>query len=997
MAEYLSFELDKNFVDTYKNVEPNWGFPIGGGNSLGEITYLRTYSRLDENGDFAPAGEKERWYQTCQRVIEGMYSIMKDHCMTGKTPWKEDKAQRSAQEAYDRMFNFKWLPPGRGIWMMGTRFVAEEGSSSLQNCSHLSSRSMADDPALIFERLMEQSMLGVGVGYDTDGAELGLKLAPENEQSEPFVIDDSRQGWYESLGALIRYWFNFDLPRPEFDYSQIRPKGSPIKRFGGIAPGPQPLIDLHKDVDRICRSYAETGRTVDSRFIVDIANLVGVCVISGNVRRSALLSLGDADDKDFINLKRYDLPENEDRAAWGWMSNNSVKATIDDDLSHLTDSIAVNGEPGIIWLDLARQYGRLSDPLNNIDHRVSGVNPCQPAWAPVITEQGISTIGKISPGDKIWSETGWTTVVDKWSTGMKPVFQYETTAGRFYGTENHRLVSGEEKIPASECDVVDLLSGPENIQVDKWDPQVVMDGLVFGDGTVHAASSNLVLLNVGGHDSDYFNDPLLVRLIKDRRPGVGDFVWEVETTIEPSEIPKTYERRVPDRFFYADQSTVAAFLRGLYSANGSVVGKGRVTLKASSRDVIERVQIMLSSLGIRSYYTTNLSSKVMFSNGEYECKESYDLNISVDRARFARMIGFVQEYKNEKLQPYLEKSGRTKTSFDVKSVTHLGDEEVFDITVDNDPHTYWTGGLNVSNCSEQSLENFEMCTLVESFPTNHESIEDFLRTLKFAYLYGKAVTLLPTHWPETNEVMTRNRRIGTSISGLAEFVEKKGWGELRNWMDTGYNEVRKWDHVYSEWLGVRESIKTTTIKPSGTVSILSGCTPGVHWPTHSTYVRRIRFGDNDPMVPILIDAGYHAEYDKFDSGTVIVSFPVRGNDVRVQEDVSIWEKAELAALAQAWWSDNMVSCTLSFKEEEKGQVGPVIDAFSGRFKSISFLPITEDGAYEQMPYEAISDIRYEDLAEEVSPLNLASIYGGNALDAAGESGCTTDICELKSS
>jgi hypothetical protein len=99
-------------------------------------------------------------------------------------------------------------------------------------------------------------------------------------------------------------------------------------------------------------------------------------------------------------------------------------------------------------------------------------------------------------------------------------------------------------------------------------------------------------------------------------------------------------------------------------------------------------------------------------------------------------------------------------------------------------------------CAEQSLESFEMCTLVETYLNRHEDLEDYKRTLKFAYLYAKTVTLLPTHWEETNAIMQRNRRIGTSMSGVANFADNQGLPALRQWMDEGYKTIQKYDEVY---------------------------------------------------------------------------------------------------------------------------------------------------------------------------------------------------------
>ncbi|MFW5794992.1 MAG: hypothetical protein ACOCV1_05870 [Bacillota bacterium] len=100
----MLFKLKDTFIDNYKNKDPNFGF-----NGLGKLTYHRTYSRLKENG------EKEEWYETIRRVIEGTYSIQKEHIEKYNLGWDENKAQESAQEMYDRMFSMKFLPPGRGL------------------------------------------------------------------------------------------------------------------------------------------------------------------------------------------------------------------------------------------------------------------------------------------------------------------------------------------------------------------------------------------------------------------------------------------------------------------------------------------------------------------------------------------------------------------------------------------------------------------------------------------------------------------------------------------------------------------------------------------------------------------------------------------------------------------------------------------------------------------------------------------------------------------
>jgi adenosylcobalamin-dependent ribonucleoside-triphosphate reductase len=300
-------------------------------------------------------------------------------------------------------------------------------------------------------------------------------------------------------------------------------------------------------------------------------------------------------------------------------------------------------------------------------------------------------------------------------------------------------------------------------------------------------------------------------------------------------------------------------------------------------------------------------------------------------------------------------------------------------------------------CAEQSLESYEMCTLVETYLNRHTDVEDFKRTLKFAYLYAKTVTLLPTHWEETNAIMQRNRRIGTSISGIANFADNKGLPVLRQWMDEGYAVVKKYDSVYSEWLGIRESIKTTTVKPSGTVSILAGESPGAHWsPGGEYFMRAIRFGNDDPQLALFRMANYTVEpAAENPEHTSVVYFPIKASAKRAEKDVSIYEKMNLAATAQRYWSDNSVSVTISFNPDtEANDIEKVLHMYDGSLKTVSFLP-SGNFTYKQMPYTQITKEEYEDAQGKLFPIDFAGIYGGMGIDGVGESYCVTDACEIK--
>ena len=298
-------------------------------------------------------------------------------------------------------------------------------------------------------------------------------------------------------------------------------------------------------------------------------------------------------------------------------------------------------------------------------------------------------------------------------------------------------------------------------------------------------------------------------------------------------------------------------------------------------------------------------------------------------------------------------------------------------------------------CVEQSLESYELCCLVETFPCNHEDLEDYLRTLKFAYLYAKTVTLGQTHWPETNRVLLRNRRIGCSLSGIAQFITQRGLNELKGWLERGYEEIESWDKIYSDWLCVPLSIKKTSIKPSGTVSLLAGATPGVHYPESRFYIRRMRLSKRSKLIKPLKSAGYKIEPAYGDEkNTVVVEVPIDvGEGIRTVNEVSMWEQLSLAAFIQRYWADNQVSATITFDPDVEGdQIAHALNYFQYMLKGVSFLPKLNDGtAYPQMPYEEIDEKTYVKMLSKLKKLDFSHVEGN---EAVVEKFCDGEACEI---
>jgi ribonucleotide reductase alpha subunit len=629
---------------------------------LGYFTYKRTYARPVEGTE-----RTEEFWETCLRVVEGVYNIQKIHCRTYLLPWNEPKAQKSAQEMFERMWAFKFTPPGRGLWMMGTDLVYEKGSAALNNCAFASTEDIDVDFAAPFCFLMDMSMLGVGVGGDTRGKGK-VRIQTPRYTDDPYVVADSREGWVDLIRTVLNSFVGKGQYPKNIDYSQVRRRGTPIKGFGGIASGPQPMIDLVESLTKLLTPWEGGSYKITSTQIVDVFNYIGKCVVAGGIRRTAEIMFGEPDDREFVTLKQ-DKEALMDRR---WASNNSVFGTVGMDYTEVAESIAVNGEPGIIWLDNMRRFSRMGKPADNKDMRVMGSNPC----------------------------------------------------------------------------------------------------------------------------------------------------------------------------------------------------------------------------------------------------------------------------------------------------------------------------------SEQSLESFELCCLVETFPANHEDLEDYKRTLKFAYLYAKTVTLVPTHDARTNAVTQRNRRIGCSQSGIVQAMNKLGRREYLRWCDKGYDYIQDLDILYSEWLCVGLSKKTTSVKPSGTVSLLAGSTPGIHYPHSEHYIRRIRVQNTSPLVQACVEAGYEVEADSYSDDTSVVSFPVKEEHfVKGKDDVTLWEQFANAADLQRHWADNQVSITVTFHKAEAKDIKTCLETYETDLKSISMLPLADsDHGYVQPPYEAINEDRYWEMMAKITPLNLESTETHDI--SAEDKFCDGDTCTI---
>ena len=296
-------------------------------------------------------------------------------------------------------------------------------------------------------------------------------------------------------------------------------------------------------------------------------------------------------------------------------------------------------------------------------------------------------------------------------------------------------------------------------------------------------------------------------------------------------------------------------------------------------------------------------------------------------------------------------------------------------------------------CAEQSLASYETCCLAEVFLPNITSKEEFLEVITMLYRICKHSLALPAHHKETEDIVHKNMRMGIGLTGVLQASE-----EQKSWMDEGYKHLRDYDKRYSEIHGFKPSIKLTTVKPSGTLSLLPGVTPGVH-PGYAQYMyRRIRIASESPLLDVCRKHGYPIEFQKNldgsdDYNTQVVTFPFSYPEgTKLESDMTaLTQLAEVRKL-QEKWSDNSVSCTVYYKMEELPAIREYLAKhYKNNHKSLSFLLHSGHG-FAQAPFEAISKEVFDALNENT--IKITSVEG-NTTSSIDESDCAGGACPIK--
>ena len=1011
------FKLDPVFIAGFTGKKPKFGY-----NGLGEFVFYRTYSRLKEDGT------KETFVDMLQRVVEGCYEIQRLWCSTEKNktsdgvafggmalPWTRSKAQKSAQEMFQRMWDFKFLPPGRGLWVMGTTHMWKVGSSALNNCLAGSEEIITRDGVRCLsdvvgttQRLLTTNGEWVDAPINSFGKQKLMKITVKRFRLRKVIYATPDHRWF-ARQAKSR------VPAGINRVDRLHN----IKKIGSFkevfTKDLQPGFELQ-------RAYAHGVQQIrPSQF--GIAH--GICFGDGT------LGCDDVGASSYIYLcgaKNQELLRYFSQSPVNFDPNKGKEGAmrVADIPRHFKSSPNLHECKSYLYGFLAGYFA--ADGSINKKACTAHIDSAKESNMLMVREicailgigtsfirQGEHTVNHRGEMRKFKSYRIYLNLehltVDFFllTKHCEIYLEWQQRGGRHrdkFIVESVEETDREEEVfcatvPGKGCFTLadNILTGncgfcstKDIVEDPAWPFCFVMDMSMLGVGVGFDTRGANKISVAKPHDVE------TTFVIEDSRES---WVDSLRTLIESF---TTNPELGTVHFDYSLIRPAGAPIKGF---GGKASGPDTLKdlhkmVRTQFHNILRRKNQLITSVDIVDFM--NFIGRCVVAGNVRRSSEialgdpaDWDYMQMKDKTLFSEQLNSHRWASNNSIfakvgMDYREVAAQIADNGE-PGCLWLDNVQNYGRTIDGRQEGIDKRAIGTNPCSEQSLEDGELCCLCETFPAHHDDVADYHRTLKFAYLYAKTVTLLPTHCKKTNAVLLRNRRIGLSQSGIIQAFAKFGRRQvLSDFCGKGYDVIRHWDNIYSEWLCVSKSLKCTSVKPSGSVSLLAGATAGIHFtiaPTRS-YWRNVRVSSESALLKAVIDAGYHVEKCITDDKTSIVRFGVSELEIPSVSEISIWQQTKNAVDYQRYWADNQVSCTIQFRPEEAKDIAYVLEAFDDELKSISFLPIENNG-YLQQPYQPATPEEVMAYNAQLKPLNFDRYFMD---DAVGTKFCDSDVCQI---
>lgn len=946
---------------------------------ISDYIFYSKYSRVK------PDGKKETWEEAVSRVMEMHYQFF------------DGKIKEENKDAFNKVFQEAWVSYNNQEILGSQRSLQYGGPQLLKNnfrsfnCSGSYCNRIE-----FFKELMELLLSGCGAGFSVQKVHTEqlpiVKGLESNLSKTHYTIEDSIEGWANSTGDLIEAYYK-GYPDIEFDYSQIRPEGSFVS--GGFkAPGSEPLKICHNKLRKIL-SKAK-GRKLRPFELHLMSCIIADAVISGGIRRSAMISIFDIDDEEMLQCKTGDwfltYPEL-------CRCNNSAaiyEDTPKEKYDKIFEYIQQYGEPGVVF------------PADN----EVVTNPCCFSGDTLIAVadgrnavpiKDLSDAGKqFQVYYKTDNDSVKITNAKAFSTGKKELIEIVLSNGSsFRCTRDHflRLIDGEYIL--AEQSLGKTLSKFYSVKSVKYR---TINSLSNG----YARQYRMIWEFYNGAKPEGFE----IDHIEDNG---NDSIDNLELLSRDEHLKKTAERRKGENNPRNPSNYSQEELDRL-SRNNSI----RSTLLNNS-----------NCRGLSNQDMIEIGKKVLAKEGKVTAKlcNAYDrfpLNFSKNRfnksfSLFRKYVTGELEYKEEiDERQIVEKSKKDysiyKEDVVVVEIKELGIiEEVYDIEVEVNEHNFaiitkghddymFSEGVFVHNCETNLFPTYinpdgskeygwSFCNLCEINGKKVKTEEDFYKACRTAAILGTFQAAYTENLPllseATRKIMKRDALLGVGITGMADnphilFNERIQMN--------GARIVKETNKEVAKIIGINEAARTTVIKPSGNSSQLLGSGSGIHAYHFRKYIRNIQANNNEQALKETLKVNSDIANPSFwnKKNETVLSFPIELDDkAMVRTDFSTLDflyriyttekgwvmegtnKEHPSSILKPKYRHN-VSCTVSVKDNEWKDVADWIWEHRDGFFGLSFLSETGDLDYPQAPYTSYLDEK-----------ELAETYGQGAILSSG--------------
>ena len=966
---------------------------------LGYITFKRTYARrLNEANEDDETTEEFR--DTIIRILDGCQSQL-----------HVNFTNNELKQAYKYLMSLKCSVAGRFLWQLGTTNVSKLGIMSLQNCAFVK----IDEPIKPFLWIFDVLMLGTGVGFNIQRENIQklpslldkeILITRQDTKDADFIVPDSREGWGSLFEKIFEAYF---YKGKSFTYSTvlIRSAGTKIKGFGGVASGPEDLVKGINNIQGILNK--RRGGKLTGVDCLDIINIIASIVVAGNVRRclpkgskvhtkNGLINIEDiivgdevlttygykrvehkfiqgvqpvfsitTSKGNFQCTKNHKMAVMNDNYTYEWKEAGTL--TSNNKLILTREPIIGNDNITLPSFEFTNRRDRILVPNLTADiswffgFLVSGSINLKPALK--INCRDYKQLKKISNIIKKFGENiSLVITTDK----INNIYSIEINATNFNNYINNYIKSNSIPYFINETTLNNRLSYitgvidgyrikyEDNITIQVQPVSFLNDlnNLLYSCGIeCKKTATNLII-----------NDIQSLKLIKENNyldSSINITNDKINNTIQINNIVCS-TAEVLEFKYLNDLETYDIEVEGVHEffCNGYLTHNSALICLGDYDDI--------DYLNAKRWDLGNIPNWRCMSNNSVVCS---DISKLPDE--------FWEGYKGNG-EPYgLINLDLSRKIGRIKDGSKYPDPLV--------------EGYNP--CAEQSLANYETCCLSEIFLCNIESYEELKEIATILYRICKHSLLLKCHQEETEKIVHKNMRMGIGITGYLQSSSQQ-----KSWLGDLYEYLRDYDKSYSAKIGVDTSVKLTTVKPSGTLSLLSGVCSGAHPGIYQYFIRRIRIASsNTQLINLAKKNNFYIEYQRNfdgtdDKNTQIIEFPCCYPEGTVlAKDMTAVDQLNVIKDLQTNWSDNSVSVTIYYRLNELDEIKEwLINNYTNNVKTCSFLLHNEHG-FKQAPFEEITKEKYEELIKKVIPITSGNI--NTQADNELTSECVGGACPVR--